>query len=97
MARLNSLQRIQIYARKAMLGFNPWNPDGSYMAHYMPIARLFPSSSVQTWESGWVVYGPETGYNFPYLRLSRVNILYRRPISHTQNNALEWKIDVMYD
>ena len=26
-----------------------------------------------TLESGWVVYGPENGYNFPYPRLLRVN------------------------
>ena len=25
-------------------------------------------------KSGWVVYGPENGYNFPYPRLLRVNI-----------------------
>ena len=25
-------------------------------------------------ESGWVVYGPENGYNFPYPRLLRYNV-----------------------
>ena len=36
--------------------------DGSRNSYYQPL------------ESGWVVYGPEDGYNFPYPRLLRVQL-----------------------
>ena len=35
---------------------------------------LFYESHCQLLESGWVIYGPEYGYNFPYPHLLRVDV-----------------------
>ena len=50
--------------------FNPWNVGGSLMVQKMAITSSVPD--FQPLETGWVVYGPEYGYNFPNLRLLTV-------------------------
>ena len=41
---------------------------------------------MKPWESGWVVYGPENGYNFPYSRLLSVNSLLPIPLRELNIN-----------
>ena len=42
---------------------------------FRPSSSCTAGDSCETFESGWVVYGPENGYNFPHPRVLRVNPL----------------------
>ena len=41
------------------------SPGGTFMVQKMAITSPAPSFMGKPFESGWHVYGPENGYNFP--------------------------------